>query len=158
MRTYSTRVHKDASIRGNKEAVKNALVEIYVTNAVLTPDLVIKAARKKDSALHGEFEWDNKKAADRHRHSQALYLIRIIQIEVRTSKKAEPVRYRAYISPSLETRDTNYIDIRDAIKNPKQLEIIKEKLWRRLNSMIEELNQFQEFQEVIEAIKSGGSG
>ena len=50
-----------------REAVKKRLIEIEEANGGrLTPDAVVRDAKRKDSPLHSCFEWDVKKAAAAH--------------------------------------------------------------------------------------------
>lgn len=57
-------------------------------------DVVAFAARNADSALHGEFEWDDAKAAAEHRIAQARGVIRAYV----TVLPGAPVRVRAFVS------------------------------------------------------------
>ena len=49
---------------------------------VLTPQIVVCAARPENSTLHKAFDWDDRCAAERFREHQARELIRSIQIVV----------------------------------------------------------------------------
>ncbi len=46
----------------------------------VTPDQLIKQAKKKKSALHSMFEWDDKKAAHESRRTRAREILRGIKI------------------------------------------------------------------------------
>lgn len=48
----------------------------------LVPDMVIEDARDPSSPLHGEFEWDDARAAHAHRVSTALKLINGFRVNV----------------------------------------------------------------------------
>jgi len=48
----------------------------------LTPELVVKEAKRPTSPLHGLFEWDLKKAAYRHWIEQARTIIRSLSVVV----------------------------------------------------------------------------
>lgn len=52
----------------------------------LTPEIVIRAAKDPDSALHGEFTWDDAEAAHRYRLVQARALIRSATFLVKTGE------------------------------------------------------------------------
>jgi hypothetical protein len=58
----------------------------------LTPGAVVEAARPKDSPLHGEFEWDNKKGGEKYREMQARRLIQVYVI------RAGPRTERGFVS------------------------------------------------------------
>lgn len=71
-----------------KVVVKKRLQQLLNANGgVLTPDAVIADAKKKDSPLHGEFQWDLKKAAYQHWLDQARELIRSVQIVIQLDEK-----------------------------------------------------------------------
>lgn len=48
----------------------------------LTPKMVVDDARKSDSPLHGEFEWDKNKAAEKYWIAQARSLISSVSYQV----------------------------------------------------------------------------
>ena len=57
------------------------LMKIYEKNdGMLTPDLVVKEAKRKSHPLHKCFEWNDGKAAKAYRLSQAGKLIRCVVI------------------------------------------------------------------------------
>ena len=71
-----------------REAVKKRLIEIEEANGGrLTPDAVVRDAKRKDSPLHSCFEWDVKKAAAAHWIEQARDLITSIRIVVKTGEQ-----------------------------------------------------------------------
>lgn len=49
---------------------------------LLRPQAVVDAARPKDSPLHGAFEWNNGRAAEKYRLIQAQYLIRSFRVTI----------------------------------------------------------------------------
>ena len=49
---------------------------------VLTPATVISDAKDKDSPIHSYFEWDNKKAGNKHRLHQARALMNSILVTI----------------------------------------------------------------------------
>jgi hypothetical protein len=53
-------------------------------------DVVAFAKQNKRSALHGQFEWDDTKAAEQFRLVQARYIIRLAVVVI--GEDAEPVR------------------------------------------------------------------
>ena len=68
-----------------REAVRQRLVQIEQANGGrLTPDDVVKDAKKPSSPLHEHFEWDVKKAAAQYWIEQARTLITSVRIVTRT--------------------------------------------------------------------------
>jgi hypothetical protein len=67
----------------NREAIEKRLQEIKERcNGDLLVDDVIRDARKPNSPLHGEFDWDVEKAAMEHWRETARQLIRAVQVIV----------------------------------------------------------------------------
>ena len=79
--------------RSDVEAFLNRLAGKH--GGHLTPEMVVDAARPKDSPIHGHFEWDSKKAAYAHWLYQARALIRSVHIEVTTTQMS--VRAPAFV-------------------------------------------------------------
>lgn len=68
-----------------REAIRDRLSQIEAANGGrLTPDDVVRDAKRKDSPLHTWFEWDTKKAAQAYWVEQARELITSIRVVVRT--------------------------------------------------------------------------
>ena len=68
-----------------RKAIKERLAMLEAANGgILTPDAVVADAKRKDSPLHGCFEWDTKKAAAAYWLQQARELITSIRVEMRT--------------------------------------------------------------------------
>lgn len=62
----------------------------------LTAERLLELSRDEDALMHNCFEWDDTKAAERYRLSQARYIIRTI---VMTKINDEPVKeQRAFVS------------------------------------------------------------
>jgi len=63
----------------------------------LTPELLLKEARKKRSPLHSWFEWDDTEAAEHYRLIQARRMIRSVEVVANTHdinvRALQQVRY-----------------------------------------------------------------
>lgn len=53
------------------------LLELESSSGEVTPRALWEAARDPSHPLHGDFEWDDAKAADAHRDEQARQLLRL---------------------------------------------------------------------------------
>jgi hypothetical protein len=74
----------------------------------LTPDETVEKARNPQSAMHGEFEWDDSKAAHQHRLDTARQLIRSARVSIeRGDTKIVSVAYVRH--PTLDARDQGYV-------------------------------------------------
>lgn len=92
--------------------IKARLAEIEEANGgVLTPDAVVADAKRKDSPLHSQFEWDTKKAAQAYWVIQARQLITSIRVEVRTETKVVSSVY--YVrDPNAESDKQGYVSVK----------------------------------------------
>jgi hypothetical protein len=76
----------------------------------LIPAEVVSDARDPASPLHAQFEWDDSKAAEAHRLSQARTLIRSVKIEI--TIRDMPLSVVGYVrDPELETKDAGYRNV-----------------------------------------------
>lgn len=79
-----------------------------LTDAVLvTPAMLIKAARSARSPIHQLFEWDNKTAANHYRLTQARHMLSHLEIEVVIEDG--PVRMKAFHHVSVEVDDDEMV-------------------------------------------------
>lgn len=155
--TGETRVevtlHPDARIKGDKAKIVNAVVDIYTKHGMLTPDILIKAARSKSSPLHSEFTWDANQALQEVQRSQALYLIRVISLEITEVNTDDTYRGREFVLNPV-SGSGEYISIRTALSDTEMRQQMIEQLLDRLDNLKRELKAFEEFSEVVEAITS----
>jgi len=90
------------------EAARQQLDAIYAENGVLEPKGVLQDARREKSPLHAYFEWDDKKAANAYRLTQARELIASYEIVMGDE------RVRGYLwRPSANS----FVKTEDAIKS-----------------------------------------
>jgi len=64
---------------------------------ILTARAIVDAATSPGHELHGRFEWDDAKAADRHRLDQARALVRVVR-ERQLDRRGHPVSLRVFHS------------------------------------------------------------
>lgn len=62
--------------------VAGKVCETLAGEGRLTPKDLVEESRPDDAPLHGEFEWDDRAAAEAYRESQARYIIRSIEVVV----------------------------------------------------------------------------
>ncbi len=67
-----------ARLQGDPQKVGETLEQLRLAHGTLSPGLVVSAAKDRESILHGYFTWDDSKAAEEHRRSQAAHLMRSI--------------------------------------------------------------------------------
>lgn len=94
-----------------RKAVRERLAQIEAANGGrLTPDDVVKDAKRKDSPLHELFEWDTRKAAAAYWVEQARQIITSVRVQVRTdTTKVSAVYYVR--DPSAEHGEQGYVSV-----------------------------------------------
>lgn len=106
----------------------------------ITPEIVLNAAKSKDSPLHDHFEWDDKKASHQWRIAQARSLIRRVKIEV--SIESVVVRNVCYVrDPTRPAKEQGYISVNKARQDKeiakavvqKEIQAARDRLRRCLN-------------------------
>lgn len=74
----------------------------------LTPETVLRDAKRKESPLHSSFEWDDKKAAHQHRLDTARELIRGVRLITTT----ETINLKSIVfvrDPRRAANDAGYV-------------------------------------------------
>lgn len=70
-----------------RDQIRAELSAIYERSGSVTPEEVVKEATPDDAPLHGQFEWNNDKAAHKYRLVQARTMIRSVGVIIRGEKK-----------------------------------------------------------------------
>lgn len=108
----------------------DSLMTIYKgNNNKLTPELIVKEAKKTTNPLHVCFEWDDKKAGKAYRLSQASKMIRCLVV-TKDDGKGEPEVVRAFVNIKKDDdgklthnpfmpADTYYVSVDDAMSQPE---------------------------------------
>jgi hypothetical protein len=79
-------------------------------NGGLTPEILLRAAKPKTSPLHGQFTWDNVRAANDWRLYEARQLLG--RYKIRVVEDGEPKHVRAFIHVPAEDRWRSIEDVR----------------------------------------------
>lgn len=80
----ASRIKTDANVAGK-------VFEELESTVGLTAKTLLDASRSEDAPLHNEFEWDDAKAAESYRETQASYIIRSLCVAAQ-DEISEPVR------------------------------------------------------------------
>ena len=80
----ASRIKTDANVAGK-------VFEELESTVGLTAKTLLDASRSEDAPLHNEFEWDDAKAAESYRETQASYIIRSLWVAAQ-DEISEPVR------------------------------------------------------------------
>lgn len=144
-----------------KQSIKNELEQIRLANGGLIrpADVVDYARTHKKSALHSEFDWNNKSAAEKYRIVQARRMIQVhITVEPRTQQKV-----RAFVSLPQDraTSGGGYRDVDDVLSDEEmRQQLLSDALaslaaYRRKYAILEELHRvFSEIDAFVEQSQS----
>lgn len=109
---------------------------------------VVDAARDKKSPLHKLFEWNNTKAAELYRLSQARTLIVNVTFICDASPELGPLR--AFVNVNQQPR--TFTDTETAMADPKHREFILAGIVSRLKALRAQYQGFKELAAVFAAI------
>lgn len=131
-----------------KAQVAGEICEQLDAKGNLTPKALVEASRPEDAPLHKAFEWDDAKAADAYRETQASYLIR--HIEVRHEGMPEPVR-AFFTAPTTEGISYQYHSVETILRSAESRESLLEAAKRELEAFTRKYKQLAELAEIIDA-------
>jgi hypothetical protein len=109
--------------------VQNAIQSIYDRDGKVVPTAVVNEAKRADSALHNQFEWDDSKAAHSYRLVQARTLIRRVRIV--TTETDEPERL---VHVPEKSGEGAYKPTSALVKSKTEFELALDEALRRLHS------------------------
>lgn len=148
---YAWRPGSRVSIDANKAG--RELARIEKVEGELTPTAVLDRARSANSALHGHFEWDDSKAAEQHRLSQAGELIRSITVDV-THSNVEPAKtVRAFVSVQ-RAGERAYVGLERAMSDDDLRRQVLERAWAELSAFRKRYADLKELAGVFAAMDS----
>jgi hypothetical protein len=128
MRKYDFRV--GARISGvEADVAGNFLEKLRKQNdGVVTPPIVVKAAKPKDSPVHDYFQWNDSIAANEHRLWQARHLLNCIMVKIEECPDKGPVRAFVRIKSQDEdgAKSSTYVGIRDVMRDPEMRQCLLE--------------------------------
>lgn len=119
-----------------------------------TVDDLLNVASNKHSILHPLFEWDDTKAAEAYRRSQAGAMLRSFQV-IYKSRPREPLR--AFEIVRKKTRGSNqprsaYSTREEAMKDPVARERLIEEAFRELRAWRKRYHQLSELGPVVQEV------
>lgn len=118
----------------------------------LTPQALVDASRPEDAPLHGEFEWDDAKAAERYRETQASYIIRSVEVVVEGTDKPT----RAFVSLTVAENEREYREINKVLSIHSERELLLNEAKRELEAFKRKYSVLEELADVFAAIDRVG--
>lgn len=110
-----------------------------------TPAVIVEESKPKAAVLHGEFEWQDRRAAALYREYQARNLVNVLTVihEDTTGKEMEPVQ--AIVSVQEGKGQSSYQPIEAVFADPDKKQQHIDKCLRRLIAIRAEFRALQEF-------------
>lgn len=132
-----------------KPEIAGAVFEELENKDGLTARTLVDASRPKDAPLHGEFEWDDAVAAERHREYQARILISHLMIRMVEVEEAPPVR--AYVS--LKDDTANFENITTVLVDTEKTEALLDIAMKELAAFKKKYSHLEKFAELFAEIE-----
>lgn len=120
------------------EVAVTELEKIHKKHGALSPGVVVDEARPEDNPLHPVFEWDDFKAAEAHRRTQAQDLIYCVEI-IPEEEDAKPIKVYTYI-PSA----SSYIPTDTVVNNVDLYQEAWQQFAKRFAEALYSLRRFEE--------------
>lgn len=111
--------------------------ELEAIQGSITPERVVEEARNSFLELHKCFEWDDEKAAEKYRITQARDVLRFISVVTTVKaegKESERITVRAYENVKTKSNGREYVQLFSALDNAEY----RDQVFGRLKSMINE--------------------
>lgn len=128
----------------------NTLEDIRVKNdGHLTPETVLKAAKRKSHPLYSQFEWDDAVAAGKYRLDEARYLIRSVVVKVEGREDRAPVRAFVSVGPP---NQSSYTSVQVAMSDFDMRQEVIGRALNELRSWSDRYYHLVEFSGIVQAI------
>lgn len=137
----------------NIQVVVRALERIEEEHGVITPETVVATARPASSPLHGYFEWNNTKAADKYRLWQARMLIRSVSVVYEMDGDGKSNRGFVNMTVTVDNKpERGYIGIARAMSDDELREQLLKQAKQEAQEWRRRYNNLTELSEVFAAI------
>ncbi len=117
----------------------------------LTPRRLLDASRPESAPLHGEFEWNDEKAAECYRESQAAGIIKnliVVETEEQTAESC-----RAFVNVHSKQNLGNYHPIKVVLDTPDMYEQMMKAARRDMMSFIAKYKSLEKVSRVIDQMQ-----
>lgn len=144
------------SFKAKPEQAAAVFDEIREREGVLTPAAVVEASREAAAPLHGDFTWDDERAAELHRQNEARSMIRSLVVVYRHPETKKEIPTRREVSLVRLTGDVanarRYVPVQGVLDDPAQRKALVDQARRELVSWANRFREVQELAGVMEAI------
>jgi hypothetical protein len=133
--------------------VREWLLEIRAANGVLTPKLVVEAAKDKDSPAHSFiFNLEEDEAAEQYYLSRAHRLIQTVKVSYQPIPTEPPRRVRFFHAVAGDEQPFVYEPLTELLKQPERLEELRRAASRRVH---EAQQSVADFDALVQTARSG---
>jgi len=129
--------------------LRDALQTIYERHGKLTPEIVVAEAKANQSGpgkfLHDKFEWDDRKAGEKWRQTQASELIRSARVVYREATEDEEARSVRAFHAIRHPEGNSYEPVADIAGDELSKKILlrdMERDWKALKRRYEHMREF----------------
>ena len=126
------------------------LDRIYKAKGRLEPSDIVEESRSATAPLHSCFEWDDQKAANKYRESQAMLIVRSI-VTVQGGNEG-PQQVRAFVHV-----EQSYKPISVVVNSEKQMAALLETALSELRAFKRKYETLKELSPVFDAIEEVGA-
>ena len=123
-------------------------VERLESEGRLTPKNLVEDSRPEEAPLHRCFEWDDSVAAEKYRETQAMYIIRSIEVNIESVKN--PTRAFVY---TVSDDKREYKSVGVILRDATSREALLDEAMRELAAFRRKYGTLREIADVIEAIE-----
>lgn len=116
----------------------------------LTAQDLVEVSRPETAPLHCEFEWDDSKAAEKYRESQARNIIRHITVELKDGQSSSQEPVRAFYN--VVEASPEYESIRVIISDESKYSALLRTALKELRAFSKKYSQLKELGAILEAI------
>lgn len=133
------------------QKVGEALEKMEKRDGSLTVESIVNEARPKKSVLHTLFEWDDAKAAEEYRKTQANGILHCLVVRDE-SLGEEPQKAYVCVTSKGVARRGLFVNIKQAMEQPETRNTVLENAIMELTAFERKYNKLTELENVIKAI------
>lgn len=148
---YRWNENRDFGFKGDPQVIGEHLEELATSTGGVTPTVVVEDARKPESPLHDNFEWDDTNAAEHWREHTARNLIGALVV-VRVNEKQVAGTVRAFVSVREGNRPGTYQPIVAVMEDAELRRQLLNRARQELSQWRTRYADLQEFSKVFKVV------
>lgn len=155
-RKYSSYKWKEGFLNKGVPAAKaNKEIERIKRKKGLSAEAIVQEAKDKNNILHPLFEWDDAKAADKYRLTQAQNITRaLVAVDEETGVETRLYFPTIFRSPKEARSVTMYDSIENILADPDARGNLLKRALAELESFKRKYSNLEELSDVMQAIDS----